>query len=300
MLTKEAPLKRVSKVNFLASLKSKPSVFRNSKRVTPSQNQRVANNLINLQKQLRSEAMGSLPREFKTIFENQITKFKNEALLLGSTTRLSSKSQPDETWSDEEIALVIAILSEAASRAFIEDATLVQMARSKYQSLIDRAYTRSRFVLEEADGLRNPNLISRNENLITNTSKINEASYRFSENKISKNVLSSSLLSSGTNWADIVSTVGSSIEKRISTPSRLTTIARTDGGRAVDEGMKETLKKSEVASHCSVVGCMGIEPKIPTYNGVPTCNITDVPVIDVDAVEFHINHTGLWVVSRYK
>ena len=106
-----------------------------------------------MQKQLRAEAMGSLPREYKVIFENQISKFKNEALLLGSTTKLSTKAKPDETWSAEEIALVIAILGDAAIRAFIEDATLIQMARSKYQSLIDRAYSRSKFVLEKLMGL---------------------------------------------------------------------------------------------------------------------------------------------------
>ena len=295
----ESYTRKATKDGFLQILRSEPSVYRNSKKIAPNQRQRVANNFINLQKQLRAEAMGSLPREYKVIFENQISKFKNEALLLGSTTKLSTKAKPDETWSAEEIALVIAILGDAAIRAFIEDATLIQMARSKYQSLIDRAYSRSKFVLEEADGIRNPNLSSRNGNLLKNTEKINQASYRFSKIKIAKEILSTGLLRLGTSWADIVAVVGASIARRVTFPSRLTTIARTEGGRAVDEGLKETLKNSGTVSHCSVVGCMSIEPKIPTYNGIPTCNIQDVPVIDVDAVEFHINHTGLWVPSRY-
>lgn len=289
---------RASKKNFLRTLTSKkPPAFWSSK-TTAQQKKRTISDFLNVQKQLRAEAMGSLPREFRTIFQSQINRFKDEALLLGARTRLANKAQPDETWSDEEIALVLAILIEAARNAFLRDTLLVQMARSKYQSLIDRGYTRARFVLGEGDGLRNPTLASRNENLLSTTALINASSFGMAEFRIRREILKTNLLNINTTWAEAVTAVTRSISERVASNSRLTTIARTDGGRAVDEGIKEAFDKSEIVTHCSVVGCMAIEPRIPTYNGVPTCNITNVPVEDVDIVEFHINHTGLWIPSK--
>ncbi len=299
MLTSsESTTLKASKKNFLRSLTSKkpPATWR--RKATAEQKKRTINDFLNVQKQLRAEAMGSLPREFRVIFQNQINKFKDEALLLGARTRLANKAQPDETWSDEEIALVIAILVEAARNAFLRDTLLVQMARSKYQSLIDRGYTRARFVLGEGDGLRNPALASRNENLLRTTALINQASFAMAEFRITREILRTNLLNINTSWADAVTAVTKSITERVASNSRLTTIARTDGGRAVDEGIKEAFDKSEIVTHCSVVGCMAIEPRIPTYNGIPTCNIKDVPTEDVDIVEFHINHTGLWIPSK--
>ena len=289
---------RASKKNFLRSITSKKPPTLWGRKSTAEQRKRTVSDFINVQNQLRAEAMGSLPREYRSIFQNQINKFKDEALLLGARTRLSSKAQPDETWSDEEIALVIAILIEAARNAFLNDTLLVQMARSKYQSLIDRGYTRARFILGEGDGLRNSSLASRNEDLLRTTALINQASFAMAEFRITREILKTNLLNSNTTWAEAVTAVTSSISERVVSNSRLTTIARTDGGRAVDEGIKEAFDKSEIVTHCSVVGCMAIEPRIPTYNGVPTCNISDVPIQDIDLVEFHINHTGLWIPSK--
>lgn len=80
---------------------------------------------------------------------------------------------------------------------------------------------------------------------------------------------------------------------------RIPTIARTEMGRAADEGTKQAMLDSGVVAYASVIGCSAIEPNIPTYNGVPTCNIDNVPVRDVDQLEFHINHTGVIVASGF-
>lgn len=81
--------------------------------------------------------------------------------------------------------------------------------------------------------------------------------------------------------------------------SRAPTIARTELARASDEGMKQAYRDNPQITHISVIGCEAVEPNIPTYRGIPTCNIQNVPVADMDALEFHINHTGCMVPSQF-
>jgi DNA-directed RNA polymerase subunit F len=80
---------------------------------------------------------------------------------------------------------------------------------------------------------------------------------------------------------------------------RIPTIVRTEMSRATDEGVKQAMKESKVITHCSVMGCEKEEPLF-TYNGQSTCNVENVPIGEVDGVEFHINHTGAWVPSKFK
>lgn len=81
--------------------------------------------------------------------------------------------------------------------------------------------------------------------------------------------------------------------------NRFPTIARTEMGRAADTGTKAALKESQTVLEVSVIGCEAVEPGIPTYKGKPTCNIQGVPKEDVDKLEFHINHTGAIVPSKF-
>jgi hypothetical protein len=82
--------------------------------------------------------------------------------------------------------------------------------------------------------------------------------------------------------------------------NRISTIARTELGQAADEGRKQALKDVGVVTHVSVIGCEAREANSPTYNGESTCNIEDVPIEDVDDLEFHIQHSGTIVPSRFK
>ena len=81
--------------------------------------------------------------------------------------------------------------------------------------------------------------------------------------------------------------------------NRFPTIARTEMGNAADAGTKAALKQSKTVLEVSVIGCEAVEPGIPTYKGKPTCNIQGVPKEDVDKLEFHINHTGAIVPSKF-
>ena len=82
--------------------------------------------------------------------------------------------------------------------------------------------------------------------------------------------------------------------------NRIPTIARTEIGRAADQATIDTLQREGVVTHVSVVGCQAIEPGIPTYRGIPTCNIQMVPVGDAGLLDFHPNHTGTIVPAKFR
>lgn len=81
--------------------------------------------------------------------------------------------------------------------------------------------------------------------------------------------------------------------------NRVMTIARTEMGRAADIAQTAAYEQSGVVTYVSVVGCQAIERGIPTYNGIPTCNIKYVPIYDAHKLHFHPNHTGTIVPSGF-
>jgi hypothetical protein len=82
--------------------------------------------------------------------------------------------------------------------------------------------------------------------------------------------------------------------------SRSLTIARTELNRAWTAGAIKSMQQSSTITHVSVIGCEAREDKSPQYRGESTCNIQDVPIEDAHTLEFHINHTGTVVPSRFK
>jgi hypothetical protein len=96
---------------------------------------------------------------------------------------------------------------------------------------------------------------------------------------------------------DILSWVRDKATQRVK--NRLGTISRTEAVKATNAGVTLAAKHSWVATHVSVVGCQMIEPKGPLFKGIPTCNIQNVPVNAEAGLEFHINHTGFFVISGF-
>jgi hypothetical protein len=90
--------------------------------------------------------------------------------------------------------------------------------------------------------------------------------------------------------------------------SRVNTIARTELSNAWHEGAKTSFQESETLTHVSVIGCESREEDrwdSPSYqqfmyNGESTCNAVDVPVQDMDKLNFHPNHTGTTIPSRFR
>lgn len=82
--------------------------------------------------------------------------------------------------------------------------------------------------------------------------------------------------------------------------NRSLTIARTELNNAWTQGAVTAYQQSKTLTHVSVIGCEAREPGSPTYRGESTCNIQDVPVQDAHTLQFHINHTGTIVPSRFR
>ncbi len=82
--------------------------------------------------------------------------------------------------------------------------------------------------------------------------------------------------------------------------NRVPTIVRTEMSRVADASTIRAMRDSTVVTHVSVTGCEAVEPGIPTWNGIPTCNIRNVPIASAGDLRFHINHTGSIVASGFK
>jgi hypothetical protein len=89
--------------------------------------------------------------------------------------------------------------------------------------------------------------------------------------------------------------------------ARAMTIARTETGNAWSQGAIQSFKESRTITLVSVIGCESREEdrwETPSYapflyRGESTCNIEDVPVADIDKLNFHPNHTGTMVPSGF-
>lgn len=89
---------------------------------------------------------------------------------------------------------------------------------------------------------------------------------------------------------------------------RVPTIARTEMMNAYNDGSVAAFKASSTVTHVSVIGCMSRERdkwNDPAWQqfmwrGEATCNIEDVSVVDCDKLQFHYNHTGCMVASKFR
>lgn len=104
-------------------------------------------------------------------------------------------------------------------------------------------------------------------------------------------------ISSGMSMAAVVALLKAKMTSIVS--NRVNTILRTEMGKAADEAATSAYSDSKAVSHVSVVGCQAIEAGIPTYAGIPTCNIQNVPVAQSRRLSFHPNHTGIIVPSAF-
>jgi len=108
---------------------------------------------------------------------------------------------------------------------------------------------------------------------------------------------------------DTVAETALHLEERVQAMarSRSMTVARTEAMKAFTHGSIQAFKESKTLSHCSVIGCESRELERwtqPSYQqfmfrGESTCNIQDVAVADLDKLNFHPNHTGVLVPSKF-
>ena len=153
------------------------------------------------------------------------------------------------------------------------------------QSIAAKSYSRTCLFLGDAEAAdASVKILRRAQAMARQVTSINETTRDRLINSIT------GALDDGQTLAETIATIRSEIPEIAA--GRIPTIARTEVGRAIDEGTKEAMGESSTITHVRVIGCEAIEPKIPTMDGVPTCNICGVPVSRLDELEFHINHTG--------
>jgi hypothetical protein len=189
--------------------------------------------------------------------------------------------------------------NEASWKAAIEkvlgpsaDVELILDYQPAVQSVAAKAYGRtSLFLGQQEDPHASLNILRRSQEMAQLVTRINDTTRK----QLSREI--GNAIDDGLSIRETVKHLAETFPDIAS--SRIPTIVRTETGRAIDEGTKQSMKESSTVTHVDVIGCEAVEPGIPTYNGRPTCNITGVPVYDLDKLHFHINHTGCIVPGQY-
>lgn len=174
----------------------------------------------------------------------------------------------------------------------IESALIIQVGSSFYRSLTDSAYANLGEILTMELVAEESRKLSERVNLLRNTApRINDTT----KEKL-KIILDDAIMSNAT-----PSQAAAAIRDGLGmyNSSRPVTIARNELSAAYREGNRQAMQDSQIITHVSVIGCEAEEANSPQYNGQSTCNITDVPIKDMDSLTYHVNHTGTEVPSKF-
>ena len=160
------------------------------------------------------------------------------------------------------------------------------------QSIAARAYERTTIIIGgDVASDANVSVLRRAQGLAREVTKINDTTRRNLAERLSRGV------EEGATPYEIAKQIRDEIPDIAA--KRIPTIVRTEVGRALDEGTKQSFKESPSITHVSVIGCKAREANSPQYNGGSTCNAVDVPIQDIDLLFFHPNHTGALVPSKF-
>lgn len=172
------------------------------------------------------------------------------------------------------------------------DVTLTTAYIPIVQSVAARAYERtSIFIGEELAPDASISILQRSRNMAQQVTRINDTTRQNLINTIVKTREERQTI------AEAVRTIREKVPE-IAT-NRIPTIARTEIGNAIDQGFIQAVKESSTVQTVDVVGCKAREANSPTYQGRSTCNITGVPVKDLDLLRWHPNHTGALVAGTF-
>jgi hypothetical protein len=231
-------------------------------------------------------------------FDRRINQFCDILIRQVRVSVELAKSHP--TWSTKDFEEVVTLqTNEQLWRAALIEAfgaaaqaELVAAYTPIVQSIAARAYERtSLFIAEELAPDASVTILRRAQNLAQDVTSINDTTRR----QLTQ-VLEQALEEKQT-VAEAVRTIREKVPDIQA--SRIPTIARTEIGNAVDEGTKQALSESSTVLEVSVIGCQARETRSPQYRGESTCNISGVPVYDINKLRFHPNHTGCIVPSKF-
>jgi hypothetical protein len=164
------------------------------------------------------------------------------------------------------------------------------------QSTAGQGYSRTNILLGESDTAEaRRNLATKIEGIADKVVSVNETTRKRIEKRVKESV----------SKGDTVTETAQLLRREIPpiNSGRALTVARTEMSNAWNAGSVEAFQNCEKLTHVSVIGCEYREwdaaPQF-FYNDEPTCNIEDVPVEDCGELEFHPNHTGVMVASKFK
>jgi len=236
----------------------------------------LISNFLKIQKNHRVTGKVRLKRFLNKLFENQI----EEVIRIAENQATFKAYKTVDPWNTS--------LTRVFSLGDFEVAGNLQAIQA---DSINGSYNDAKRLLgEKPNSSSKPQNRQRSYKIASKVTKINNTTRKILRNEISRSI------------KEGMTVPETSIRLRKMLPRmkrRIPTIVRTEMSRATDEGVKQAMKESRVITHCSVMGCEKEEPLF-TYNGSSTCNVENVPIAEVDGVEFHINHTGAWVPSKFK
>lgn len=236
----------------------------------------LISNFLKIQKNQRVAGKVRLKRFLNNLFENQI----EEVIKIAEKQASFKAYKTIDPW------------NTSLTRVFaLSDFDVAGNFQSIQADSVNGAYNDAKRLLgDKPNSNSKPQNRQRSYKIASKVTKINNTTRKILRNEISRSI------------NEGMTVPETSIRLRRMLPRmkrRIPTIVRTEMSRATDEGVKQAMKESRVITHCSVMGCEKEEPLF-TYNGSSTCNVENVPIAEVDGVEFHINHTGAWVPSKFK
>jgi hypothetical protein len=186
-----------------------------------------------------------------------------------------------------------------------EDVKLVAELEPAEQSIISQGYSRTAGLIQVPEQRGINEIIAREaKQVAAQVTRINETTRRQMEQVIRKSI------ANGDSVTDTARALHEDFPSVLG--HRSVTIGRTESMRAWNQGSVRAFQGSGAVTHVSVIGCTSREygswftPSYLQYmfnagRGLEsTCNIQDVLVTDADKLNFHPNHTGTIVPSKFR
>lgn len=248
---------------------------------------------------VRRQGQAEVARKAAEVFQLQLEELIRRFLVLDrGFGRRSVKAEGDleiflETDKNLFLELINQVLKDTGSKT---RAKIIGPVRS----VMDQAYSKTSMLMGQVPKEGNSALAARSLNLADKITDISERT-RGQFRRILTEAVDEKL-----SVASTVRILRREMPKL--NGQRALTISRTELGRAWSEGAIQSFKESSTLLACSVIGCESNERERweqasfqeYMYNGKGTCLAEDVPIQDLDKLNFHPNHTGSWVPTQFK
>jgi hypothetical protein len=236
---------------------------------------------------------------------SRLVRFQAQEVINIVRHRMGNRASAQGRHLKAEIEIVLPVHEDLWARAIAEvfseqGDNAIKILTPPIQSVMAQGYSRTSILFgQEADPSHNAGIARRAQEMTREIVKVNDTTAEQMRRVVAESIRD------GLTVAETTAKLLERVEGM--TQSRALTIARTEVQTAWTEGAIQTFREARTLTHCSVIGCESRETDrwdSPSYQqfmfaGQSTCNIQDVPVHDLDQLNFHPNHTGVLVPSRF-